>query len=197
MTTSTPARRRLFTTPTSTVKRRKVMTQTRIPKALQPELKQYVSSANMSTSGLNSAYFSICGIMNQGDDGNDFLGSKMRILRVRVFFDYSDVATTSGIRLSLGVPKDPSDILITDTGTSGTVVPHNMRTVTMLKEMFLKTDGSNLNGYMEWNGPLNCEFVAAGSTPVKNNLILQINSDGVASDISSNTRTRVEVLFTG
>jgi len=135
--------------------------------------------------------------MAQGNDGDQFIGSKFRIVRVRVYFDYSDITTTSGIRLSLGIPKNPSDGTILDTTTEGTLAVPNMRRVTMLKDMFLKTDGSNLNGYMEWNGPLNVEMNDTGITPLKNNLILQINSEGQSTNIGSSTRTRVEVLFTG
>ena len=197
MTLTTPARRRLFTSPAPASKRRKVMTQTSLPKSMQPELKQFISTANFGTASLNATRVSIPTIMNQGNLGNNFTGSKFRIVRVRVYFDYSDVTTTSGIRLFLGIPKDPSTADILDTGTSGTCIPHNMRQVTMLKEMFLKTDGSNLNGYMEWNGPLNVEMNSVGGLPLRNNLTLQINSDGASSDISSATRTRIEVLFTG
>jgi len=197
MTTTTPARRRLFSSPASTSKRRKVMTQTRIPKAMQPELKQYVTTSSLQTTGTNTAYLSIPLVMNQGNDGDQFLGSKFRIMRIRVYFDYSDVATTSGIRMALGIPKDPTGFTIFDTGSSGTVTPANMRVTTMLKEMFLKTDGSNLNGYMEWSGPLNIEMSATGTGVLKNNLIFQVNSDGVGSTLSSFTRTKVEVLFTG
>ena len=197
MTTTTPARRRLFTSPASAAKRRRVMTQTSIPKSLQPELKQFVTSTGLIATSTNAAVLSIPTSMSQGNDGDQFDGSKFRITRVRVFFDYSDVTTTSGIRLALGIPKDPSSTTILDVGTSGTVIPHNMRQVTMLKQMFLKTDGSNLNGYMEWNGPLNIEMNDTGNSVLKNNLTLQINSDGVANDLSLNTRTRVEVMFTG
>jgi len=197
MTTTTPARRRLFSSPASAVKRRRVMTQTRIPKAMQPELKQFVTTANLQTSGTNTAYQSIPLVMNQGNDGDQFLGSKFRIARVRAYFDYTDVAVTSGVRMAFGIPKDPTTALILDNGTAGTVTPHNMREVTILKEMFLKTDGSNLNGYLEWTGPLNVEMSAAGSGVLKNNLIFQVNSDGVGSNLSTFTRTRIEILFTG
>ena len=198
MTTTTPARRRLFTSPASSTKRRRVMTQTRMPKALMPEIKQYTSTGvNLLTTGLNTAYRSIPVLMSQGNDGEQFSGSKFRILRVRVYFDYSDVTTTSGVRLSLGIPKDPSDLTILSTGTAGTMLPHNMRRVTMLKETFLKTDGSNLNGYMEWVGPLNVEMSDDGTVPLKNNLILQINAEGVSGSLSDFNRTAIEVLFTG
>ena len=200
MTTVTPprsARRRLFPTPASSVKRRRVMTQTRIPRSLQPEIKQFVNAITMGTVGANTATLSIPIYMNQGNDGDEFLGSKFRILRVRVFFDYTDVTTTSGIRMALGIPKDPSATTVLTNASDGTVVPHNMRQVTMLKEMFLKTDGSNLNGYMEWLGPLNVEMNDTGNTPLKNNLILQVNSIGVGALLAATARTRVEVLFTG
>jgi len=197
MTTSTPARRRLFTSPASAAKRRRVTTQTRIPKSMQPELKQWVSVSALTTVGANSAVMTIPQVMNQGNDGDQFLGSKFRINRVRVYFDYTDVTTTSGIRLALGIPKDISDNAIMDVGTSGTVIPLNMRRTTLLKEMFLKTDGSNLNGYMEWLGPLNIELSDDGNTTLKNQLILQINSDAVGATIASAARTRVEVMFTG
>jgi len=197
MTTVTPARRRLFTSPASAAKRRRVTTQTRLPKSMQPELKQWVSAVSLTSVGANTATMIIPQAMNQGNDGDQFLGSKFRIMRVRVYFDYTDVTTTSGIRLALGMPKDINDNVIMDTGTSGTVIPLNMRRTTLLKEMFLKTDGSNLNGYMEWLGPLNIEMSDDGNSTLKNNLIVQINSDAVGATIASSARTRIEVLFTG
>ena len=197
MTTTTPTRRRSFAQSGTAAKRRRVMTQTKIPKALMPELKQFVTSINLPST-VNSAQLSIPATMNQGDSGVSYDGSKFRIVRVRIYFDYSDVTTTRGIRLALGIPKDPSDtVILTNLGGFSIVEPANMRQVTMLKEMFLKTDNSNLNGYMEWNGPLNVEMNAAGSTPLKNNLIFQVNSDGVGALLANGTRTRIEVLFTG
>jgi len=197
MTTSTPARRRLFTSSASAAKRRRVMTQTKIPKALMPELKQFVTFSSLPSTA-NSAQVSIPSVMGQGDSGTAYDGSKFRIARVRVFFDYSDVTTTRGIRLALGIPKDPSDTtILSNLAGNCTSEPANMRQVTMLKEMFLKTDNSNLNGYMEWSGPLNVEMNASGTTPLKNNLIFQVNSDGVGALLANVQRTRIEVLFTG
>jgi len=198
MTTVTPARRRLFASPSPAAKRRRVMTQTRLVKLQQPELKQFVSSANLDTHvNGNAAHASIPDIMSQGNDGDQFVGSKYRILRVRIYFDYTDVTLTSGLRLALGIPKNPASTTILDTSAQGTVIPHNMREVTILKEMFLKTDGSNLNGYMEWNGPLNVEMNSVGNVALRNNLILQINADGQAANIAVADRTRIEILFTG
>jgi len=198
MTPSTPTRRRAFVTPTSTPKRRRVMTQARILKSMQPELKQFVSVFDLtSTPGSNFCTASIPSIMSQGDDGDRYIGSKFRILRIRVYFDYTDVTITSGVRLQLGIPKDPTATTINATSGLGTTSPANYRQVTMLKDMFLKTDGSNLNSYMEWNGPLNVEMNDNGTSPLKNNLILQINSTGVGDELSTVARTRIEVMFTG
>jgi len=197
MTLTTPARRRLFPTPASSAKRRKTMTQTRIPKAMMPELKQFVSTAAL-TSVTDSAYVSIPSIMNPGTGGDDFEGSKFRIMRVRVYYDYSDVATTSGIRMALGMPKISTATTILDTSSvNGTVRPANARSTTILKEKFLKTDGSDLNGYMEWTGPLNVEMNGPGNGIFKNNLIFQVNSDGVGTSLAASSRTAIEVLFTG
>ena len=197
MTTSTPARRRALTQSGTSAKRRRVMTQTKIPKALMPELKQFVSSVNLINT-VNSAQCSIPLYMSQGNDGDQFLGSKFRILRVRLYFDYSDVTLTNGIRMVFGIPKDPSDtLLLTNLGSINTVEPANMRRVTILKEMFLKTDGSNLNGYMEWSGPINVEMNDTGISVLKNNFLVQINSDGVGLELASSQRARLEVLFTG
>ena len=173
------------------------MTQTRIPKAMLPELKQFVSTANL-TSGTDEAYVSIPSIMNPGTGGDDFEGSKFRIARVRVYYDYTDVASTSGIRMALGMPKVSTATTILPTGaTLGTVRPANLRSTTIVKEKFLKTDGSDLNGYMEWTGPLNVEMNGPGNGIFKNNLIFQVNSDGVGASLADASRTAIEVLFTG
>ena len=173
------------------------MTQTRIPKALQPELKQFVSTSALSNN-TDAAYVSIPSIMNPGTGGDDFEGSKFRIARVRVYYDYTDVATTSGVRMALGVPKiSTATTILDDTATNGTVRPANMRSTTIFKEKFLKTDGSDLNGYMEWTGPLNVEMNGPGSGIFKNNLIFQVNSDGVGASLAASSRTAIEVLFTG
>jgi len=72
-----------------------------------PEIKQWISAVNLITT-LNGAYVTIPIAMSQGDDGNDFIGFKFRVLRVRIYYDYSTVTVTDFIRMVLGVPKDPS-----------------------------------------------------------------------------------------
>ena len=162
-----------------------------------PEIKQWISAVNLTTT-LNGAYVTIPTAMSQGDDGNDFIGSKFRVLRVRIYYDYSTVTVTDSIRMVLGVPKDPSQtaILTTTTGQSQ-VLPANYFATTILKEKYLKTDGSDHAGYMEWTGPLNVEMNEGGTIPLKNSLIFQVNSSGQGSLLGNSTRTRIEVLFTG
>jgi len=100
--------------------------------------------------------------------------------------------------MALGVPKDPSTLsILTTTTNQSQVLPANYFNVTILKEKYLKTDGSDYAGYMEWTGPLNVEMDQGGGTALKNNLIFQVNSTGLGLALSSSVRTRVEVLFTG
>jgi len=195
MALSNPYRRRLHVTPSSS-KRRKVMTQTSIPKSLMPELKQFIRTGALS-SIFNSAYTSVPVSMGAGTSGVAFLGSKFRIERVRVYYDYSGITVTEGIRMALGIPKDPSNLTILETGANSTTLPANMRKVTILKERFLKTDGSDLNGFLEWKGPLNVEMDDAGAVALKNNLIFQVNSANAGSDLAASGVQAIEVLFTG
>jgi len=195
-------RRLPFTTYQPVAKRQRTMTK-RTTRALPvkrwatPEIKQFISATTL-TSTTNGAYISIPVAMSQGDSGNQFEGAKFRILKVRVYYDYSTLAPADSIRMGLGVPKDPStqSIFTTTTGQAN-VLPANYFNVTMLKEKYLKTDGSDHAGYMEWTGPLNCEMTETGVTPLKNNLIFQVNSAGLGSSLASTTRTRIEVIFTG
>jgi len=196
MVTLTPNRYSSMSNPRST-KRRRVMTQTKLPKALMPEMKQFVSSVSLTT-GANTAYAVIPTLMASGTDGTQFVGSKFRIMRVRVYYDYTDVTITKGVRMVFGIPKDPSSAPLISTATStNSILPINLRGGTLLKEKFLKTDNSDLNGYFEWSGPLNVEMSESGTFVFKNALIFQVNSDGVGAALALNTRTRIEVLFTG
>jgi len=195
-------RRLPFTTYTPPAKRQRTMTRrtTRslpVRRAAVPEVKQFISFSPL-TSVTNGAYVSIPGIMTQGDDGQDFIGSKFRILRVRIYYDYSGVAAGTPIRLGLGVPKDVSTVsLFTTTANLSQILPSNHFNITMLKEKHLKTDSSDRTGIMEWTGPLNVEMDSGGANPLKNNLIFQANSDSNGVALAATTATRIEVLFTG
>jgi len=195
-------RRFPFTTYMPTAKRRRTMTRSTIRtlpvrRNATPEIKQWISSS-LLTNAANGASASIPTLMTQGDDGNDFLGSKFRILRVRIYYDYTTVTPSDSIRMILGVPKDPSNnLMLTTTSGQSQVLPANYFSTTVLKEKYLKTDGSDHAGYMEWTGPLNVEMTETGASPLKNNLVFQVNSTGQGLNLAQNSRTRIEVLFTG
>jgi len=195
-------RRLPFTTYTPSAKRRRTTgrstTRTLSVRRYQaPEVKQFISSTSL-TSVTNGAYASLSVIMTNGDDGNDFVGSKFRILRVRIYYDYTDVTAGNPIRMALGVPKDPTTTsLLTTTALQGLVLPANYHNITILKEKFLKTDGSDRSGVMEWTGPLNVEMDTQGIAALRNNLIFQVNSENQGAIAGNNTRTRIEVIFTG
>jgi len=163
----------------------------------KPEIKQWISVAPL-TDVINGAYVSIPVAMAQGDDGNDFLGAKFRILRVRIYYDYTTTTPTESIRMGLGVPKNPdtAELFPVTTGQSQ-VVPTSYFEYTMLKEKYLKTDGSDYAGMMEWTGPLNVEMNQQGTSPVRNNLLFQVNSPNEGTRLAASNRTRIEVLFTG
>jgi len=198
----TTTRRLPFTTYMPAAKRRRteVKSKTRtlpVRRYAAPEIKQFIS-AGFLTSTANSATYSIPLFMNQGDNGDTFIGSKFRILRVRVYYDYRGLTPTTGIRMAMGIPKDPTQTLIMSATTGqSTLLPTNYFTTTLLKEKFLKTDDSDLNGYLEWTGPLNVEMDVSGATVQRNNLIFQVNSEGIGATIAGPSRTRIEVLFTG
>jgi len=198
----TTTRRLPFTTYTPTAKRRRTVAKSTsrslpVRRYATPEIKQWVSAITLQST-TNGAYTSIPAAMSQGDDGNDFLGSKFRILRVRIYYDYSTLTPTDSIRMALGVPKDPSNTLILTTTTGQSqVLPSSYFTVTMLKEKYLKTDGSDAAGYMEWTGPLNVEKSETGGIVLKNNLIFQVNSSNLGTSLAASSRTRIEVMFTG
>jgi len=195
-------RRLPFTTYTPAAKRRRVTSRavTRnlpVRQAAKPEIKQWISASTLP-SATDGAYMSIPIYMTQGDDGNDFIGSKFRILRVRVYYDYTGLTITDSVRMVLGVPKDPNStsILSTTAGQSQTL-PSNYFNVTIFKEKYLKTDGSDHAGFLEWTGPLNVEMDQTGASPLKNNLFFQVNSTGNGAGLAVAQRTRIEVIFTG
>jgi len=195
-------RRLPFTTYTPSAKRQRTIVKrtTRslpVQKWATPETKQFITPGNLDN-GLNEARISLPLAMTQGLAGDNFNGSKFRILRVRVYYDYSDLTPTSAIRMGLGMSKDPSvTSLFSTIPGQETTLPANYRSVTMLKEKMLKTDGSDHAGIWEWTGPLNVEMNDAGTLVRKNNLTLQINSESLGASLAASSRTRVEVMFSG
>ena len=193
----TSVKRNLFTTP-SRVKRQKTMgTMTRksapmkIPKSLLPETKQIFRNL-IATSDTDYAIESIPSFMNQGDGSDQFVGSKVRIQRVRVTYDFSGLSLTTGHRIMLVIPKDPSNFVTPVTSN----IWHQIDTdqFTVLHDQIMSNDSSLRAGTFDWVGPLNVETNKNGTTPLRNNLTLVVFSDGQGANIR--TRVGYSVWFT-
>lgn len=174
---STPsAKRSLFQTPTRAAKRRKASAKKplmRIPKSLLPETKQFIKSS-LTNGDTDFAYSSIPTDMTQGDGGNEFLGAKFRIQRIRVFYDI-DTTLSKGVRIAVAIPKDPSGVV----GVTNEREAFNTHQDTVLYDMLLPNDPSCLSGTFDVVGPINVELNAAGTTPLRNNIQVYVHSDNV------------------
>lgn len=170
------AKRSLFNTPSRATKRRKASNATamRIPRSLMPETRQFTQSA---TTGSFASYTSsvIPQDMMQGDGGSQFTGSKFRMTRLRVHYDYSNLTLTSGVRIIVYIPKDPSGgpLPIVNSTT-----PINTRQTTVLYDRLLPDDPSMLAGTFDVMGPINVEMNEAGTAALKNNITLVVLSNG-------------------
>lgn len=186
MAPSTTVKRSLFQTPTRASKRSKTSksstksTTMKIPRSLMPETKQYVSSI-LSSATTNYAYASIPSSISQGDDGNDFIGSKFRISRIRVNYDFSQLSLTSGVRVSVVIPKDPSTYPI----LTSTIQQWDTQTYTVLHDMILPDSPDTATGTFDVTGPINVHMSSAGSTPLRNNVYLFVYSTGNGSALQT------------
>ncbi len=180
------SKRSNYHAPMRTTKRRRTaarpMYRRSIPRSLTPEVKQYFQDS-LTTLGTNYGHSVITSDMSQGDGGNQFLGSKIRILRVRCYYDFSDYVGSlfEGVRLSLYIPKNPTAVVAQLNARD----PWDKHLVTPLHEILLPKDASALTGVFDWTGPLNVEFDVNGTAALKNALVLQACSNGNGSNISS------------
>jgi len=170
---SPTAKRALFQTPSRTAKRTKTMTTrraaTRIPKSLMPEMKQFIPGIALIATSTNAAWGSIPTSLTQGDNSANFDGSKFRIARIRVMYDFSTLvgSATEGVRISVVIPKDP---------TAGMSFPANAHTPwdttsqTVLHEILLPRDLATSAGTFDVTGPINCELNSTGTTPLRNDV---------------------------
>lgn len=172
---STPtAKRSLFQTPVRSRKRQRTMgkkqrTTMKIPKSLLPETKMY-SRVNLSNIALNAAFSSIPQDLTQGDNSDNFVGSKFRIQRIRVWYDFSQISLSSGLRVVAVIPKDPSAAPVSVVTTSTT--PINTREFTVLHDMLLPDSVDTASGTFDITGPINVEMNNTGTSVFKNNLWL-------------------------
>jgi len=187
---SPTAKRALFQTPTRSNKRSRTMKargmavgSSKIPKALLPETKQYLA-ASLSTSGFSDAYSPIPEQMTQGDSGSEFLGSKFRVMRLRVNYDWSAISLSGAVRLSVVIPKDPT----TNPALTSSRQQWDTNTYTVLHDMLIPPDSSLTAGTFDVKGPINVEMDATGSAPRRNNICIYVfntgNGAALASDIS-------------
>lgn len=154
----------------------------KIPRSLIPETKQFYRDSLQSL-GTDYSYSVITSDMSQGDAGSQFLGSHMRVMRVRVYYDFSDYVTAlfEGVRLSLYIPKNPTGVVAQANARD----PWDKHLVTPLHEILLPKDASALTGVFDWTGPVNVEFDAAGIGALRNALVLQVCSTGNATNLGS------------
>lgn len=181
------AKRALFTTPSRASKRRRTAAPRRqkpmrIPKALLPEMKQYTKSS-LSASSTSYAYSSIPSDMGQGDDGDDFIGSNFRIARIRVYYDFSQISLTSGVRMALVIPKDPSTTSVN--AILSTTTPVDKTNFTILFDRLLPDSVDVAAGYFDWSGPLNVEMNKTGTTTLRNNVHLHVYASGVGASMAN------------
>jgi len=157
----------------------------RVPAYLKPETKQFKQNA-LTTSLAPVYYTSIAAAMTQGDASNEFVGSKFRMTRLRVYYDYSGLALTRGIRISVVIPKKNF------TYTTAYMSPWDTTNTTVLYDMLLPNDPSVLAGTFDVPGPINVHMNPTGTTAESNDITIVINSDNA----SARTQTTYTMWYT-
>lgn len=187
------AKRSLFQTPTRSTKRRRTTPTTkrsapmRIPRALMPEVKQYSATA-LTTAGANQARHNILTNMTQGTGSDQYLGSRIRMKRLRVHYDYSDLSLTHGVRLLVVIPKQTTFGL-----PANQLSPIDTNEFTVLYDLLLPNDPSVLAGTFDVVGPINMEWDNANNVK-KNGIHVIATSVGAGSGLAS--RTSLSMWFT-
>lgn len=178
---STPAKRALFTTPSRSTKRRKTMAKRGagrflIPRSLVPETK-FHSDGVLGTSTTNYAYQSIPISILSGSGTNARVGAKIRILRMRVMYDFSQISLTEAVRISVVIPKDPS----TTPALGNAITPWDTNSFTVLFDRLLGDDTALVSGTFDVKGPLNVDYASTGNTCLRNNVYVYVQSAGQAA----------------
>jgi len=190
---SPTAKRALFQTPTRRSKRAKTTTMKtvmKVPKSMQPEMKQFIAG-NLASAAGNSAYSSIPGDMTQGDASTQFDGSKFRVARLRVNYNWSGVTLSDAVRVSVVIPKDPTTVpaLVQSRDQWDTT------TYTVLHDMLLSRDPSQAAGTFDVTGPINVEMNSGGTAALRNNIYIYVHSTGQGSALAFDMS--YSVWFTG
>lgn len=148
---STPSARRalLFDTPVRPAKRARVTKNSRkktmrIPRSLLPEMKHF-SANSLNASDTNHAESNLTSLIVQGDDFNQFIGSKFRFHRLRVNYDFTGVAgLTQGIRILL--VRHHASYTPSPTGWSTTNQQPDFNRDIILFDRMVPTDNSTRTG---------------------------------------------------
>lgn len=176
-----PTKRSLFQTPQRPSKRARTSKNSRtmrIPRSLLPEVKQDIVSA-LTTNSTNYAYSQISAAIGQGDASGERIGNKIRILRMRFNYDFSQLSLTGGVRILVTIPKDPS-IPFVGIGVIGQTYS---ATTTVLHDLLLPDDPSVLAGTFDVVGPINVEY--NGSTVFRNNVNITVESPGNGANLKN------------
>lgn len=178
------AKRALFTTPSSRTKRRKATPRSKprmsIPRSLLPETKQFSGAASVVLN-TNVTCQQLTAAMTQGDRGDEFSGSKWRMLRMRIFYDFSQLSLTEGVRMSVVIPKDPN---VTPSLTSA-IAQWDTRSTTVLFDRLVGDDTALVTGTFDVVGPINVELNQGGTGALRNNIWIYFHSANSGTAMSS------------
>lgn len=156
--------------------RRTKMPKLVIPKSLMPETKFTDRTSTVASSFFNA--FTVLPL--QGDDGDDFIGSKINLRSLDVT---SFVSTPTNVRVSVLIPKDPS-VAPTSIGPNLKYSQHDFHI--LYDEFFTAPDKSGTRFKISLNGKT-AEWNTLGSTVLKNNIYVVTNSS-VSNTIISSSR---------
>jgi len=166
----------------------------KIPRRLLPEIKLNIVDSATSFLTNQQASYDLPDNIVRGTASNDRIGSKIRISRIRVHFDYSGLTTlTSGVRMSLVIPKDPSVTAL----LSSQYASWDTQRFTVLYDTIMPNDPSCLAGIVEFASPLNVEYGGPQQPNgiQRNNvqllLFAQANPNDAGSLLAANTNVSI------
>lgn len=151
-----------------------------IPRSLLPETKQFTKSA-LTSSLTSNAYSTIGADITQGDSSAQIIGSKFRIKRLRVMYNFNSVTQPS--RIVVYISKRPSQ--------SPSVV-NNMTTAldtnlyTVLYERLIPDDSAYQVGTFDVPMNLQVELDVNGAVVYKNDIRICVYSLSNGTNVQSN-----------
>jgi len=110
--------------------------------------------------------------MSQGDSSEQFIGSKFRLMRLRVNYDWSALTLIEAVRISVVIPKDPTTAPVLSSASR----QWDTTAFTVLHDMLLPKDPAVAAGTFDVTGPINCEMNSTGTSPLRNNVYIYVHS---------------------